>query len=188
MYSPKLIAAFEQRQVMPCEMSATALTARDSVTASNPHAYGHVEDDPSAHEKYGTEDDNSSGSSGDPIPSSTIPNEQPSGPSSQRSSLPTANTTSSDGPQGSLPQGNQQLRGPTMPAGSSVLPNPTPDRTQKDVLFMSVNAHDKQSIARAIELGVDDVTSFRKLQNEYHRMSQKWFRPKHITGVKFYRV
>lgn len=56
------------------------------------------------------------------------------------------------------------------------------------VLFLSVNVNRNQTIARAVKLEMDDKTTFQNLKKQYWRLCGKWFRAKHITGIKFYRV
>jgi len=56
------------------------------------------------------------------------------------------------------------------------------------VLFLSANLKRNQAVARTIKLGADDKTTFQALRKEYQNLCARWFRVKHVTGIKFYRV
>lgn len=81
--------------------------------------------------------------------------------------------------------------------GATSSPNPTIGSTDEPstsgfrndpVLFLSVNVNSNQTIARAVRPGKDDKTTFKELQKEYRKLCSRWFRVKHITGIRFYRV
>jgi hypothetical protein len=74
------------------------------------------------------------------------------------------------------------------PVGSNNNGSNNPCSGNDPVLFLSVNLNRNQSIARTIKLRTDDKTTFQALRKEYQNLCAKWFRVKHVTGIKFYRV
>lgn len=66
-----------------------------------------------------------------------------------------------------------------------------PQDPQNRVLFVSVNSEHMEVVARSLMVGhsmTKDKIIFEQLQKVYRRLCNVWFKAKHITGVRFYRV